>query len=209
MPEHRTPLPALLAGFLEAAVNRFLALDHGTPERLQRLHGKRLQIHLDGLDIPLRLAFDYGSVQISAATDADVDARISGTPVALFLMAAPESVGDWGLPGSGVRIEGDANLARDIGRVFSGLDPDWKAPLSGVFGETLGQQLAAGLVQGAESLREAAGVIAGQLREYPEAPGGMLVSRREANDFYHAVDELREATDRLEARLRHRSARDT
>ena len=42
MPEYRTPLPAILAGMLEASINRILALDEDSPVRLQRLDDRLL-----------------------------------------------------------------------------------------------------------------------------------------------------------------------
>lgn len=203
--EYRTPLPGLLAAGLEAAINQYLALDENAVQHFGRLDGKALQVDLDGLGISLYLGFAYGSVEVNLDPEGEPATRISGTPVALFLMAAPESIGDWGLPGSGVRIEGDANLARDIGRLFSRLDADWQAPFNALFGRTMGQQVSGGLRQGADALRDALVTLSGQAREYRESGGGLLVSRPEAEDFARRVGELRDAVDRLEARVRHRT----
>ena len=83
------------------------------------------------------------------------DTIISGTPVALFSMAQPEDA-DWGLPDSKVQINGDANLARDLERIFNKLEPDWEGPLAGLLGDVAGQQAAQGIRQGFETARETA-----------------------------------------------------
>ena len=88
--------------------------------------------------------------------DAEPDTVISGSPAALFTMAAPEGLGDWGSEGSRVSITGDANLARDLERLFSQLDPDWEGSLSRVFGDVWGHQVAAGIRTGAGQARQAA-----------------------------------------------------
>ena len=164
--EYRTPLPALLAAGLETAINRVLALDSDAAQRCQRLQGRCCSVDLEGLGIALFLGFEYGSVLVSVDAEREADTIVSGTPVALFMMAAPDEVGDWGLPGSGVRIQGDANLARDLGKVFSQLDLDWQGPLSAVLGDTLGHQLASGLKQGFGAARTAAQSTTGQLADY-------------------------------------------
>ena len=41
---YRTPLPALLAALLEAAINRLLAIDEGSAERLRRLEGRLVEL---------------------------------------------------------------------------------------------------------------------------------------------------------------------
>lgn len=202
MADYRTPLPALLAGFLEAAVNRVLAMDAGTAKRLERLEGKHLGVVLEGLGIDLYFTFDYGAVQVQLDADSEPDTVISGSPVALFAMAAPDEIGDWGLPGSGVQIQGDANLARDLGNLFSRLQPDWQGPLASVLGDTLGFQVAEGLRQGADAVRDAAQTTAGLASGYFRDEAEMLVKPAELQAFSTAVDDLNDTVGRLEARVR-------
>lgn len=208
MTESRSPLPALLAGMLEAGINRVLDLDPASGERFGRLAGKSLQVDIEGIGISFFLGFEYGSVQVATQADREPDTRVSGTPTALFAMAAPEGLGDWGLPGSGVRVEGDAGLARDLGRVFRELDLDWQEPLTRLFGDALGFQLASGLRQAAATLRRAGQVGAEQTADYLRSGQGPVVGREEIDHFNAGVDELREAVDRLEARLRARGRQD-
>jgi ubiquinone biosynthesis protein UbiJ len=194
-------LPAILAGILEAAINQVLSLDESALEGLARLDGKLLQVDLEGLGISLFFTFAYGSVKVSLDAESEPDTLISGTPVALFAMAAPEEIGDWGLPGSGVQIQGDATLARDIGKLFNRLEPDWAGPLTGLLGDTLGFQVASGIKQGAEALREAARATADQAAGFIRDPSSPVVNKAELGEFTHSVDELRESVDRLMARF--------
>ena len=187
---------------LETAINRVLALDSEAAQRLSRLKGRLLRLDLEGLGIGLFMSFEYGTVLVSIASEREADTVVSGTPVALFMMAAPDEVGDWGLPGSGVRIQGDANLARDLGKVFSQLDLDWEGPLSGMLGDTLGFQVASGLRQGVSAARGAAQTVAAQLSDYLRNESGPVIARPEMRQFEQAVDDLRDGVDRLEARLR-------
>jgi len=122
MPEYRTPLPAILAGMLEASINRILALDEDSPARLQRLDDRLLQLDLEGIGISLFFSFTTERVDVSIDSDYEPDTIISGSPVALFAMAVPEGAGNWGTPDSRVTITGDATLARDLERLFSRLE---------------------------------------------------------------------------------------
>jgi len=202
VPEYKTPLPQLLAGLLEAGINRVLRLDSATPERTSRLKGKTLQLDLEGLAITLFLSFEYGNVLVSLDSDNEPDTIISGTPMALFAMAAPGEMDNWGLPGSSVRISGDANLARDIERVFSRLEPDWQKPLSDLLGDVLGFQVATGLQQGLDALRTATGNAADMAATYFRDDSPDLVRPAELTEFSQAVDALNDATERLQARIR-------
>jgi ubiquinone biosynthesis protein UbiJ len=202
MAEYRTPLPSILAALLETAINRVLALDEDTPDRLQRLAGRMLKLDLDGVGISLFFAFSSTLVRVSVDTDDEPDTVVSGSPFALFTMAVPDGGGNWGGPGSRVNISGDANLARDLERLFSRLDPDWESTLSRLLGDVWGHQVAAGMRGGSEKAREAVGNTAEMVGEYLKRETGQLVQSVDIKTFADAVDETREAVDRLEARLR-------
>lgn len=202
MAEYKTPLPSILAGMLEASINRILALDEDTPSRLQRLDDRLLQLDLEGIGITLFFAFTTERVDVGIESDYEPDTIISGSPVALFAMAVPEGAGNWGTPDSRVTITGDATLARDLERLFSHLDPDWEATLSRVLGDVLGHQLAAGLRAGAEQAKETAEHAGEMVSEFLNRDEGPLVQIADIKTFADAVDETRDAVERLEARLR-------
>ena len=201
MRAYRTPLPRVFAGLLEAGLNRVLALDPQSAKRLLALQDKSLQLDIEDLDISLYLAFDSGHVTVSLDSEREPDTVISGTAAALFGMAAPDTAGAWGLPGSDVRIAGNANLARDVERLFSQLEPDWQTPVSDLFGDVLAYQMTTGIRQGIEALRRAAGDGAEMAAAYFRDEAGELVGRAELAGFSGAVDALSDAADRLQARL--------
>lgn len=202
MADYRTPLPGLLAAALEAAINRILALDEGSSERLRRLDDRMLRLDLDGLGISLFFAFTGPHVEVGTRSQHEPDTVISGSPVALFSMAAPEEAGRWGSADSRVSISGDAGLARDLERLFSQLDPDWEGRLSRLLGEVWGHQVAAGLRAGAAQFRESADSAGEMLGEYLRRSQGPVAQAGEIDDFSAAVDEVLETTERLEARIR-------
>ena len=202
MPKYRTPLPALLALTLETALNRLLDLDANTPSRLERLDGRLLELDLEGVGITLFFSFGAQRVSVGLDSDREADARVSGSPAALFSMAVPDEQKKWGGPGSRVTISGDAGLARDLERLFSRLDPDWEGRLSRLLGDVWGYQVAAGLRAGAEQAREAAENTGDMISEYLLRDGGPLPQPGEIREFADAVDETRDAVERLEARLR-------
>jgi ubiquinone biosynthesis protein UbiJ len=202
MPEYRTPIPSILAAMLEAAINRVLALDEDTPSRLQRLDGRMLRLDLEGVGISLFFIFSATLVQVSIDSDDEPDTVISGSPFALFSMAVPDGGGSWGGPESRINIRGDANLARDLERLFSRLDPDWESTLSRLFGDVWGHQVAAGIRSGSEQARAAAWNAAEMVSDYLQRDTGPLVPAADIRTFADAVDETRDAVERLEARLR-------
>ena len=202
MPDYRTPLPGLLAAMLETAINRILALDDLSVERLRRLDGRMLQLDLEGVGITLFFAFAGRHVEVGTRSQYDPDTVITGSPFALFTMAAPEEAARWGSPESRVNISGDANLARDLERLFSRLDPDWEGRLSRLLGDVWGHQVAAGLRAGAEQMKASAGSAGEMISEYLQRNQGPVARAEELETFSTAVDDLSEAAERLASRVR-------
>jgi len=202
MADYRTPLPGILAAMLETAINRILALDDLSVDRLQRLDGRMLQLDIEGFGITLFFAFTERHVEVGTRSQYEPDTVISGSPFALFSMAAPEEAQRWGSPGSRVRISGDANLARDLEQLFSQLDPDWEGRLSRLLGDVWGHQVAAGLRAGARQAKTSANHAGDMLSEYLQGSRGPVARVEEVEAFAAAVDEVLTATERLEARLR-------
>jgi ubiquinone biosynthesis protein UbiJ len=202
MTEYKTPFPGILAAMMESAINRLLDLDEDTPARLERLEGRMLQLDVEGVGITLFFAFNGRQVEVGTRSECEPDTVISGSPAALFAMAVPEEIGNWGSPGSRVSISGDANLARDLERLFSGLDPDWEGRLSRVFGDVWGHQVAAGLRAGAEQARESAENAGGMISEYLQQNQGPVIRVQELEEFTGAVEDIRGSVERLAARIR-------
>ena len=202
MSSYRTPLPAMLAAALEAAMNRLLSMDEESAPRLAALKGRQLKVELEGIGIDLYLVFSEFRVAVNLDGEGEPDAVISASPFALFAMALPEDDESWGRPGSGVRISGDALIARDLERLFSRLDPDWEEQLSNWFGDVVGYQLASGARGAAEQFRSTITTLERMTGDFLRQPTSPVAQKEEISDFGRAVDTLRDATGRLEERLR-------
>ncbi len=199
---YRTPLPGLLAASLETAINRLLAADQDSGERLKKLEGRRVRLELPDLAITLDFVFTTFRVEVSLDTANDADTVISGSMPALFAMALPDEEDRWGGPGSRVKISGDANLARDLERLFSKLDPDWEAGVAQFTGDVLAHQLVAGFKGMAAKLFNTGRQMQEVAGDYLTSEQSPLPQPEELRGFADAVDNLRDAVERLEARMR-------
>jgi ubiquinone biosynthesis protein UbiJ len=199
---YRTPFPAMLATSLEVAINHLLSMDEGSSARLAQLDGKLLRLELDGVGINLNFAFSSQRVAISLESGDEADTVVRGTPAALFAMAIPDGEGNWGTAGSRVQISGDATLARDLERLFSRLDPNWEKQIAKWFGDVWGYQVASGVRGAAGQARQTMSDLEGMTADFLNRKGSPLAQQEEITDYGQSVDALRDATERLEARLR-------
>jgi ubiquinone biosynthesis protein UbiJ len=202
MSRYRTPLPGLLADTCEQIANRAVALDPAAAEHLAPLAGRWLKFELEGLDIDLWIGAEDERLRVLSEPEDDSvepDTRVRGTPGALLAMAVPQLGG----PG-GVHIEGDARLAQQFQQAMKRIDPDLEQGLTDVFGPLLGPQMMRVVREATEFGRQAARAGADQFTHWFREESDLVPTPEEWRRFSEGVDELREAVDRFEGKVRRR-----
>ena len=197
-----SPLDALkpLAGrALEQALNRLVELDPDTAEALRGLGGRRIGLALEAPPIALELAVTDGRLVVGPPKDEPdlgVRATISGVLSQLPFLRPP------GAPPVGkVRINGDAELARQLQKLAQRFDPDWDAPFARALGPVIGPQAARVLREALAGGAKFAKGFSRDAVDYLTEERRDLVGKAELAAFHDDVDELRDQVERLAARL--------
>lgn len=192
-------LSRVMARAVEEAANRLLDLDPDTADKMAELEGRLVALKLEGPDISLYLEPRNGRLLVTDSAEREPETTIRGTPGALFASAVSEE----GRRTAGrIHIEGDAHLGQAVEGLVRRLRPDWEEPLARAFGDVAGPRIARTLREGAAWGQAAGWSLAEQLTEYLRVERRYLVTRAEMDEFVNEVDRLREAVDRLDARLR-------
>ena len=194
-------LKSMAGGALEAALNRALALDPDTRDALRALDGRRLALHLAAPPLALQVRVDgerlrVGPVEAAVEPDLSVRSTLSG-----LISQLPFLRNDDAPPVGKLRIEGDADLARRLQRLAERFDPDWQIPLTGVFGDVMGVQIANAVIGGLRHARGAAGAFAHNAAEFVTEESRDVVARDELNAFHDDVDAVRDDVERASARI--------
>ncbi|MFC3716348.1 SCP2 domain-containing protein [Luteimonas soli] len=206
-PPPTSPLDALkpAAGrVLEAALNRAVALDPDTRDALRALDGRRVELALQSPPLALQLRVDGDRLVVGPVeTDNEPDLSVRSTLGALLgqLPSLLGSRGDDAPPIGGMRISGDADLARRLQRLAERFDPDWQQPFVAVFGDVVGVQVANGFAAALKQARTLGGEFAGSAAEYVVEESRDVVGRDELAAFHDDVDALRDDFERLAARV--------
>ncbi|WP_103074914.1 ubiquinone biosynthesis accessory factor UbiJ [Solilutibacter silvestris] len=191
---------------LEAALNRALLLDEDTRAALPALDGRTVALTLESPPLALQLKVEGDRLRVGPVPDADrADLSVRST-LAGLLGRLPGLLGnasqrDAGPPVGSMRIEGDAEVARRLQRMAERFDPDWGRPFAAVFGDVLGTQIANGVAFALKRARIAAQDVAKSAAEYVTEESRDVVSAAELDAFHDDVDRLRDAGDRLAARV--------
>jgi ubiquinone biosynthesis accessory factor UbiJ len=182
----------------EAVFNRNIAASGEAASLLRRLEATHLQIEIDGLT-RVRASVAGGRLALLAGDDSPADACICGSaPALLQAMRSARPAPD---KASALKISGDAEIAGLYRELFAAARPDLEEEMSRWIGDLPARHLslvARSVRTWARRARRSAGE---NIAEYLQEEGRDLVNPVEMQEFLHSVDELREAADRVEARV--------
>lgn len=186
-----------LASTLIAALNPLLATQPAARSRLAGHAGKAIRLALPGANL------DLGVDETGAFAPAPAESE-----PALVLTPDPSALPRW-LTGGSLnelfRSEGDGVLAADLARALA--DFDWVLALRPWLGDIAASRVdlfLRGLGPWRDKTLESAGR---NLAEYAVYEQAILAEPQAVHDFVAEVDALREAVDRLEARLKQLEAK--
>ncbi len=190
-------------GLLEWTLNRVLAADPETSERLEEVEGARIHIVVEPLARPLELVVAGSRIEVvgpgssEAGDEPDLTISGSGPALAAFLLGrdARSSIP----PGVGIR--GDVALASRLGRLARSYRFDWEEILSRYLGDAGAHEAARHLRAAGRYGRDSADILARDVAEYLSEESAMVAGAAALERFCDGVDELRDDVERLEARI--------
>lgn len=191
----KTLLPAV-----ETAINKALAMDPGSPEKLKPLNGCILEVNITSL----RQSFFF-SVQDQKVVLLDADTpptvTLSGTSMGLIKLALQKEKNIL-FRRKEVSLTGDAVRAQQIQNFMKKLEVDWEALLAEAIGDVPAHLLTQGLQSGLTWGRHLSQSLSHDIEEFIKYELRLLPSKAKARAQFDAIDQLRLATDRLEARVK-------
>jgi ubiquinone biosynthesis accessory factor UbiJ len=192
--------PAWLAP-VENVLNRNIGTQSRAVAVAKRLEGKSLQLDVQGpIPVRVRALCERGRLALLEGSDAPSDAHISGSAPALLVMmrgAATPSAGK-----GAVSVRGDAEVAELYRELLTLVRPDPEEETARLFGDVAARRLGNFARQSMGWLKSAKRSVGENIAEYLTEESRDLVNQTELDEFLRAVDDLREGTDRLEARIR-------
>ena len=189
-------LPELTYACLEDALNRYLALDPVTRERLAQLHGRVFALELRGTNTTLFLIPGPGGTQLLTACEETPDCTLRGTPLTLARLFRDGNV-------SGeVEIVGDDELARRLLAILREMEIDWERSLSPYTGEIIAEELVKVGCAAADWGRHIRTTLNRELREILQGELRLLPTRPEIDQFARRVADLETQSEMLAQRIR-------
>ena len=193
-------LDQALTASIESALNRYLSLDPEALSRFSSLEGKIIAIEIKGINKTISLFPSADGFLVLCDFDGEADATISGTPIALAKMgviADPKAL----IFNGEIEVSGDTGLANRFNHLLSKLDIDWEEILAQNIGDIAAHKIG-NLVRGSSQwVKRSVNSVCLDSGEYLQEEIKLSPSNAELRKFIRQVDEVREATDRLKARI--------
>lgn len=196
------PLRAMAGAILQRGLNRLLKLDPATQQRVAAMEGRALSVTFDGTSLALRIHVDEGRLQVGPVRPAagNEDLQVGMSPGGVIGLIAAR-LGDQPLPPGRVRISGDAGLARELEQLMARFQPDTDEIFARLFGDVIGHQLARTFGDALRWTRDGARALGEDLVSHVRDDRRDVVAAAEMEAFCDEVDDLRERSDRLAARV--------
>jgi ubiquinone biosynthesis protein UbiJ len=185
---------------LEAAINGYLSLDPELPAKLGAFDGKVLCLEFKGTGLKLYMRVQQDRIRLASAIEGQADAVISGSPAAMLKLGIQQDAAPL-LFARDVEISGDTRFGRQFRKLLTDMDIDWEEHLSRVIGDVASHQAMRSFDAILQWGKRAAASFADDAGEYLREESRDTVAEAELRQFCQLVDELRDDTERLQARI--------
>ncbi|MGH8110059.1 MAG: ubiquinone biosynthesis accessory factor UbiJ [Arenimonas sp.] len=193
-------LKPLAGRALEQALNRVLALDPDTQAAISKLDQRRIQFALEAPAIALEISVEGDQLRVGPVQDSEADLGIRST-ISGALSQLPFFRSSNAAPVGKVRINGDAELARQLQNLAKNYDPDWDKPFAEVFGVVIGPQISKALREAFKQGTVVAKKFSQDSADFLTEESRDVVSGAEQAAFNEDVDDLRDRAERIFARF--------
>ncbi|MDX1450924.1 MAG: SCP2 sterol-binding domain-containing protein [Oleiphilaceae bacterium] len=194
------PFLSTLSPALEKSINLALSVDPGAQAKLKPLDQCVLEIHLRSIDRSIFLKADDGKIRI-IGKGYGAHVTLSGTSLAFIKLASQSDVNNL-FKSKDLSMTGDAVRAQQIQNFTKSIDIDWEALLAEVIGDVPAHVLSAGVKQGVHWSRHLSQNFVRDVEEFIKYEVRLLPGKAIAASQFESIDQLRLATDRLEAKVR-------
>lgn len=183
----------------ESLLNRNVAASAAARSLCERLSGKVLALHVDGVSLKIYCKSLGDRMELSTSYDVAPNATLSGTPLAFMRLVGPQP--EAAIRGGSIHIQGDAEVAQTFSELMKHARPDLEEELSRLIGDVAAHQVGTAARSMLSFAQRAASTLTQNISEYLQEEGRDVPSRTEADEFITDVDKLRDDVERLEARI--------
>jgi len=185
----------------EKSLNTLLSLNPELSPKIQKLQGKVIQFHFTLPEFDLFFIPDEtGKINIYHQTELEIDGCISGSMIAFMKNMMMDDSSAQFFSGE-LNLSGEMTIVHQFGDILGHMDIDWEEHLSRLIGDQMSYRVSRLVQKTSHYLSETKNTARLNINEYLTEEAKILPTAYETNQFNQAVDEIRDDTERLAARL--------
>lgn len=189
---------------LEGAVNTALRLDPASRQKLAALSGRVFHLECSKPDLDIFLIPQQDGVQLAAQWEGEITAGLSGSGDDFAQLLHSSDPGATLINGN-MTVIGDSKALLQLRDIAAQLDLDWEAPLTNIFGDIVGHQMARSLRFGHRLFTDATKSLRRQVRDYLQDDllvngDTLFVQRSQFEQFSTAISGVNARSEQLLAR---------
>jgi ubiquinone biosynthesis protein UbiJ len=199
-------MPSLLA-IVEQILNGHVQESTAALDLLSSLHGKSLGVEVRGPGVTIVVSAENEKLRLEFAGESSATATVSGTPLALLASLRGDALS--GFKDSGITISGDAEAAEDFSTLLRLARPDLEEQLSHLAGDVVAHRIGSTVRNARAWSKQAVSALGMNTTEYLQEESRQVPTRVEVEGFFAEIERLRDAAERVAARVdQHIAAQD-
>jgi ubiquinone biosynthesis protein UbiJ len=171
---------------------------------LSSLRGKSLGVEVRGPGVTIVVSAENDKLRLEFAKDSSATATVSGTPLALLASLRGDALS--GFKDSGIAISGDAEAAEDFSTLLRLARPDLEEQLSHLAGDIVAHRIGSAVRNARDWSKQAVSALGMNTTEYLQEESRQVPTRVEVEGFFAEIERLRDAAERVAARVDQRIA---
>lgn len=166
---------------------------------LSSLHGKSLGVEVRGPGVTIVVSAESEKLRLEFAKESSATATVSGTPLALLASLRGDALS--GFKDSGIAISGDAEAAEDFSTLLRLARPDLEEQLSHLAGDVVAHRIGSTVRNARDWSKQAVSALGMNTTEYLQEESRQVPTRVEVEGFFAEIERLRDAAERVAARV--------
>lgn len=191
----------MLIELFELASNNALEHDPETMQRLQKLQGKSMALHVKTIEQSITVSPSPEGVELSRTILDNVDVTLTATPAAM-LKISRDGIEDADLQPGELDISGDPIIGQRFAKIIAELNINWEALLAEQIGDSPARVVTLAANQMREFAEQSRSQVHNKLVHFIRDELAVSVEQQEVDDFLDDVDTLRADTERLSSRIK-------
>ena len=184
---------------VEQILNGHVQESTAAQDLLSSLHGKSLGVEVRGPRVTIVVSAENEKLRLEFAKDSSATATVSGTPLALLASLHGDAIS--GFKDSGIAISGDAEAAEDFSTLLRLARPDLEEQLSHLAGDVVAHRIGSAVRNARDWSKQAISALGMNTTEYLQEESRQVPTRVEVEGFFAEIERLRDAAERVAAKV--------